>query len=787
MPEYLAPGVYVEEASLRSRPIEGVSIGTAGFAGPTRDGPADLGARLVTGMAEFESIYGDGRPLDFASGAPNYMWHAARAFFEEGGKRLYIARIVSREAKRAGASLTGTTGSSKVNFFARWPGKAGERRVRLALSMGRNILGSEHGRPTVRTLQDRDIVWIKSEHGAAGATTSRLYLARVETDAVAGSREKWRFHPLNDAHRAIRLSKKCRQIRVVTMAITLLPRSAGDAERTWTDLPLDPQHRRRESNLRDSFADVFAQDPPDRAQAAELPVCIALENVRDGLDVLKVLRDATVTAGNGQSILNGLSGPHSRRSRTQEFPLEGGTDGPRPGLAEYQGEDQGTYKTGLPALEHVPEIAVVAAPGSTGLHRDENDEQEARGIASALISHAERMRYRIAVLDSGSGQSIAAVRAMRAALDSQYAALYYPWVRVFDPISRSEVVLPPSGFVAGIYARSDIERGVHQAPANQVVRLALGLEATLNQAECDVLNSEGINCFRFFEGREYRLWGTRTISSDPEWQYVNLRRYAAYLEHSIDRGTQWVVFEPNGEALWADVRRTIEDFLLNEWQSGALLGAKPEEAFFVRCDRSTMTQDDLDNGRLICVIGIAPLRPAEFVIFRIGQWTAAHKPWRRRRPPKEEISMAVRRDNPYAQFNFLVDLGAGSTGGAQAGFQEISGFDIEATMAEHHSSGEEGHAVRKITGINKAGDVTLKRGVIESASLQQWLDQIHNGHPAALRTVVIQMQNEDHAIVQTWKLVHARIIKHSSGPLNAKGTDVAVEELVLAYERLELE
>jgi phage tail sheath protein FI len=139
------------------------------------------------------------------------------------------------------------------------------------------------------------------------------------------------------------------------------------------------------------------------------------------------------------------------------------------------------------------------------------------------------------------------------------------------------------------------------------------------------LNPEGVNCFRFFEGRGFRLWGARTISSDPEWKYVNVRRYFAYLERSIDRGTQWAVFEPNGEALWANVKETVSDFLYNEWKNGALLGADPKSAYFVRCDRSTMTQNDLDNGRLICKIGVAALKPAEFVIFQIGQWTSDRK------------------------------------------------------------------------------------------------------------------------------------------------------------------
>ena len=157
------------------------------------------------------------------------------------------------------------------------------------------------------------------------------------------------------------------------------------------------------------------------------------------------------------------------------------------------------------------------------------------------------------------------------------------------------------------------------------MRSAIGLETSIDKSEQEVLNPEGINCFRAFAGRGIRLWGARTASSDPVWKYVNLRRYFAYVEHSIDKGTQWAVCEPNGERLWRNIRQTVEDFLLVQWRDGALLGAKPEEAYFVRCDRTTMTQNDLDNGRLICLIGVAPVKPAEFVIFRIGQWTGDAK------------------------------------------------------------------------------------------------------------------------------------------------------------------
>jgi phage tail sheath protein FI len=198
-------------------------------------------------------------------------------------------------------------------------------------------------------------------------------------------------------------------------------------------------------------------------------------------------------------------------------------------------------------------------------------------------------------------------------------------VRISDPLADGEpreVALPPSGFVAGIYARTDIDRGVHKAPANEVVRLATSFEFQINKAQQEALNPQGINCLRFFEGRGFRVWGSRTTSSDPEWKYVPIRRYFAFLERSIEKGTQWAVFEPNGPVLWANVQRTVEDFLYNEFVSNHLAGRKPAEAFFVRCDETTMTQNDRDNGRLICLVGVAPLYPAEFVIFRIGQKTA---------------------------------------------------------------------------------------------------------------------------------------------------------------------
>ncbi|HEY6389812.1 MAG TPA: phage tail sheath subtilisin-like domain-containing protein, partial [Bryobacteraceae bacterium] len=408
-------------------------------------------------------------------------------------------------------------------------------------------------------------------------------------------------------------------IQVVTVTVTVFPTDANMSSWVYSGLALDKDPQM--AGAPDSLAAQFAQNPPSLSQSRNVPLAMWMSGPDDGLTLLKTF------FANDAVLQSALHDPKSTDvDRSIDVMLTGGNDGRRPEADDYDGfaDVASTKKTGLKALEDIDEIAIVAAPGSTfGYEHGYKD--NASTIINLLIGHATRMRYRIAVLDSGDGESVADVRALRAKIDSTYAALYYPWVKIVDPVTRTEINLPPSGFVAGIYARNDINRAVYKAPANEVVNLAIGFETLLNKSQQDVLNPLGINCFRFFEGRGMRLWGARTISSDPEWKYVNLRRYFAYLEHSIDKGTQWAVFEPNGEQLWANVRRTVSDFLLNEWQTGALLGEKPEKAYFVRCDRSTMTQNDLDNGRLVCLVGVAPLRPAEYVIFRIGQWTADSK------------------------------------------------------------------------------------------------------------------------------------------------------------------
>lgn len=270
------------------------------------------------------------------------------------------------------------------------------------------------------------------------------------------------------------------------------------------------------------------------------------------------------------------------------------------------------YADALAELDDFAEITLVAAPGVA------TDE-----VTRLLVDHVARpSRYRFAVLDAPKGATVAQVQAFRAAYDSKHAALYYPWVLAADPLGGAPIALPPSGFACAIFARTDAMRGVWKAPANEVVTGALGLERDITTRMQEVLNPAGVNCFRALSGRGIRIWGGRTMSSDPEWKYVNVRRLMTYLESSLDKGLQWAVFEPNAPELWAKIAQAATDFLSNLWRNGGLLGAKAEEAFFVRCDRSTMTQADLDAGRLVCLIGVAVVRPAEFVIFRVGQNTA---------------------------------------------------------------------------------------------------------------------------------------------------------------------
>ncbi len=293
--------------------------------------------------------------------------------------------------------------------------------------------------------------------------------------------------------------------------------------------------------------------------------------------------------------------------------------------ADYVGDS--ADRTGFAGLEAIDPVTMISVPDLMAAYQQGViDLEGVQVVQTAMIAHCELMGDRMAVLDPPPGlnaQQIREWRVDKVRYDSRYATLYWPWIKVLDPLQGGEALVPPSGHMAGIWARSDDTRGVHKAPANEVVRGALNLELLTTKGEQHQLNPQGINCIRAFPGRGIRVWGARTLSSDPTWRYLNVRRLFNYLEESILEGTQWVVFEPNDMALWERVKRTINAFLTRAWRDGALIGATPQDAFYVKCDAETNPPEVIDAGQLVVEIGIAPVKPAEFVVFRIAQFSGS--------------------------------------------------------------------------------------------------------------------------------------------------------------------
>ncbi|WP_353064453.1 phage tail sheath subtilisin-like domain-containing protein [Tunturibacter psychrotolerans] len=280
---------------------------------------------------------------------------------------------------------------------------------------------------------------------------------------------------------------------------------------------------------------------------------------------------------------------------------------------DFQGTDEDpTQKTGLTALADVDEIAIVCCPDEYYFGPANTT------IAGMLQSQCESLKNRFAILESpvSAGQP----ENNNPSVNSEYAAYYYPWLYVANPNTGVQLLVPPCGHMAGIYARSDTNVGVQKDPANEVINGIVKLQLQTNNQQQAILNVKGVNVLRYFTGAGNLVWGGRTTSTDPDWQYINVRRIFIFVESSIQRGTQWVVFDINSDPTWRRVVRSVSDFLTGLWRDGVLQGATKDQAFFVRCDNTTMTQADIDAGRLICIIGIAPVKPAEFVIFRIGQW-----------------------------------------------------------------------------------------------------------------------------------------------------------------------
>ncbi len=484
MPEYLAPGVFVEETSFRSKSIEGVSTTTTGFIGPARTGPVDLAPDIITSLGEFEEVYGDGNDLQFDGGSTmtNYLWQAVRAFFANGGKRLYISRVFKpmdgsdttpRRYAPIDADLEATAGvdigSGGMTLYqdgharaasllhtglvvrARHPGAAGNARVRFTLKAAGNILSvgvdpiTRKQATNVGALRNRDLIWAADRQSPHDDGQGNFYLALWDEDMA-----RWTFEsvPTRSPGGTLTLDELFPSpdiamgdaIRIVTLNVSVLARDGSSEIGTWAGLPFDPEHRTGTS--RDSVFDYFATVPNSASDAIRLPLVVARDSAKmtSAADVLMAL------FGHDPGSLLLPSSEEVKRRITvadkltmgvyADALLDGGNDGERPGAGDYEGEAflDKHYSLGLKQFEDLDDISIVAAPGSTWDYAHYSDDADA--IQLLLIGHAEYMRYRIAVLDSAEGQSISEVRNMRARLDSKYAALYYPWVTVLDPIRR---------------------------------------------------------------------------------------------------------------------------------------------------------------------------------------------------------------------------------------------------------------------------------------------------------------------------------------------------------------
>ena len=586
MAEYLSPGVYVEEYDSGATPMQGVSTSTAGFIGLAERGPVVGQPQLVTSFADYKRMYG-GYLSEAGYGGNRFLPYAVEQFFANGGARAYIMRVAPADAKAASY----TAGVLKIT--AANPGAwAEDMRVTVtpASKAKTQVLAVNGADLTLKNadgFNPGDVVELFDGKTAAHATVKSVLDRVVTLDAPC---------TLDVADTKVGTAK---YIKTCEISITA---RLGENVEVYENLSLKVGALNN-AVVRTAKSDLITVEVLE----VKAPAAPAKEKDKDGKEVPAPAPKATsivpyeLCGGTGSELV---------------LTLQGGSNGSvlTATADTFTGKDDGPgRRTGLQAFLENGNVSILAIPGIT-----------IPDVQAALIGFCENKKSCFAILDVPvelkKTNDVANFRDM---YDSTYAAMYHPWLEMYDTGAKRSAYFPPSGAMAGIYARTDTERGVHKAPANEVVRGCTGLSCAYNEGEQDILNPIGVNLIRAFTGRGIRVWGARTISSNGLWKYLNVRRLFIYVEESIKANTNWVVFEPNSTTLWSRVTRTIETFLATCWRDGALAGSSPSEAFFVECGPTTMTQDDIDNGRLICQIGIAPVKPAEFVIFRITQKTAS--------------------------------------------------------------------------------------------------------------------------------------------------------------------
>lgn len=558
MAEYLTPGVYVEEYDNSPRVIDGVGTSTAGFVGFAEKGPVEGAPLLVGSYKSFIAQFG-GYLSEFEFGEYRYLAPSVEQFFANGGTRCFVMRVAPPDAECASVK------AGALSFKAKNPGKWGNRiQVQVSNVRARKMQILE---------KTADGYKAKSVEGFRAGDTVEFDGAYFTIVTIMDNVVTFDSDLPEKA-----IDKALVPQSVLYLANFEITVRYADQVEVYSELSFNLESprfvgaRMNGSELVDVEVNV-----PDSAVD---PVATILEN--DG--------------SNGAVMLEGGSNGSLKK-------VNAGT---------FIGTDEGPGKrTGIQAFLENSLVSMMAVPGITTPE-----------VMVSLISHCENTKSRFAVLDMPKElYKTKDLLDYRSMIDTTYAAMYHPWVQVFDRSANKPSFIPPSGAVMGVYSRTDITRGVHKAPANEVV-MCTGLSFNYTKEEQDILNPEGVNLIRALPGQGIRIWGARTASSNTSFRYVNVRRLFIYVEESIKANTNWVVFEPNDATLWQRVSVTVSSFLNNMWRAGMLAGTTPGEAYFVEIGPSTMSRDDIMSGRLICNIGIAPSRPAEFVIFRVTQHTA---------------------------------------------------------------------------------------------------------------------------------------------------------------------
>lgn len=575
MAEYLSPGVYVEEFESGGKPMEGVGTSTAGFIGLAERGPIEGVPQLVTNFADFKRKYG-GYLSENEFGEYRFLAYAVEHFFINGGSRAFISRVAPGDAKCASGNVPAA--APVLAIWAKNPGVWGNNI---------NIVITPSSKAKTQILEILETAGGKRYHvkNSVGFQAGDIIMYSDKTTVTYNKVVKCQDNIIefaSDFDESV-IDKELLPEKVITTCEFSLEVRVDDQAELYENASFNIES----SNYIEkkvAKSDIIRVECKLPEQEEVLPPFLVLAEKDTEKAVLSV------------NLNEGTNGNISSVS-----------------AAEFIGTDNGAGKrSGIQSFLDNDNVSIIAVPGIT----DPN-------VQLMLVAHCENTASRFAVLDiPRNAKKIDDVIAHRDIFDSNYAALYHPWLTVFDPLDKRNIAIPPSGSMLGIYARSDNTRGVHKAPANEVVRACVGLDCQFNKGEQDILNPKGVNLIRSFPGMGIRVWGARTVTSNPSWKYVNVRRLFIFIEESIKANTNWAVFEPNDEVLWVRVKRTIEVFLTGMWRDGSLAGTSPDEAFFVNIGHETMSQDDIDNGRLICVIGVAPVKPAEFVIFRISQKTS---------------------------------------------------------------------------------------------------------------------------------------------------------------------